>query len=687
MVSKWYCVWGILLSLLTMSGRTASGQINEDYTAGDPSGWTNLIGDLGQLDPIDQNRAKNGIIDISTFQIGRMIVGDEPGFPHPITGGNGPTVLTYNIREPINAPDEEWDVFQKAARDFQFSQNQFQSHVIWVEFSSFSNVAGSSTELVKLDLTFEDALGVGVRLGNNFNTRNSSGQFGTRANQSKPRRALLKTDEGGQVETDPETGLPIVRDVIDGNAPDSQLIRANLNYVNFPTDLLPISGGDGVEDEVPNELDGGQKILNTLFDQRAVIRLEDFANFNFEVEWKTQNPDATGDGNWRSLKSTGLGAGTELADPESSDSLILTETLGDIQSVRLQATRRDLDGFNGLNPPTPFTPITIHRAAANIDTNPSSTNGVPDNQATANQQVGLGRFVAQVYHRGDLDRSGSVTVSDLTAGPILGNLGLTEVEDASITIGDQTREVAWVDGDTVNSGRITVADALAGVLTGLAGPAPTGPELIYTSGTGNLKIDTAGHSLSGFALVVASDQGFNTGAYVNPNPSGSAIETVESFELSWMNLTTAGTAAGANLTASMIDLGNVLPMGLTNDEFEGFFREAVFNVGDALSKANSFFAVEVPLLAGDYNDDGVVDAADYTVWRDALGSTMPLANDPLGGTIGAAQYEQWRDNFGATQPAALEATAVPEPAAGALLAGIAAIALLWWGVDRSFRLE
>jgi len=222
---------------------------------------------------------------------------------------------------------------------------------------------------------------------------------------------------------------------------------------------------------------------------------------------------------------------------------------------------------------------------------------------------------------------------------------------------------------------------LAGVLTGLAGPAPTGPELIYTSGTGNLKIDTAGQSISGFALVAKDGLQFDTGAYTNPNPSASAIETVVPSELSWMNLTTAGTTAGANLTATMIDLGNVLPMDLTSEEFEGFFTEAVFNVDDAMSKANSFFAVEVPLLAGDYNGDGVVDAADYTVWRDAVGSTAALPNDPLGGTIGVAQYEQWRDNFGATnfgamQSGTLQASPVPEPAGQDLFAAAVAAGLL-----------
>ena len=34
-----------------------------------------------------------------------------------------------------------------------------------------------------------------------------------------------------------------------------------------------------------------------------------------------------------------------------------------------------------------------------------------------------------------------------------------------------------------------------------------------------------------------------------------------------------------------------------------------------------------PALPGDYNNDGTVDAADYVVWRDTLGSTTDLRAD------------------------------------------------------------
>jgi len=35
---------------------------------------------------------------------------------------------------------------------------------------------------------------------------------------------------------------------------------------------------------------------------------------------------------------------------------------------------------------------------------------------------------------------------------------------------------------------------------------------------------------------------------------------------------------------------------------------------------------------GDFNDSGTVDAADYTVWHDAVGTGTPLANDGQLGT-------------------------------------------------------
>ena len=88
-----------------------------------------------------------------------------------------------------------------------------------------------------------------------------------------------------------------------------------------------------------------------------------------------------------------------------------------------------------------------------------------------------------------------------------------------------------------------------------------------------------------------------------------------------------------------------------------------------------------PQLLGDYNLDGIVDAADFTVWRDALGESVPpyVGADGNGnGAVDSADYDVWKSHFGETVSSvastlAMEAV-VPEPSswllAGCLLIGL-----------------
>ncbi len=84
-------------------------------------------------------------------------------------------------------------------------------------------------------------------------------------------------------------------------------------------------------------------------------------------------------------------------------------------------------------------------------------------------------------------------------------------------------------------------------------------------------------------------------------------------------------------------------------------------------------------LAGDYNGDGSVDAADYTVWRDTLGSTADLrADGNANGSVDATDFDVWSGNYGATVVyAANGAIAVqPMPEPHALLLTLSAALLV-----------
>jgi hypothetical protein len=103
---------------------------------------------------------------------------------------------------------------------------------------------------------------------------------------------------------------------------------------------------------------------------------------------------------------------------------------------------------------------------------------------------------------------------------------------------------------------------------------------------------------------------------------------------------------GVDQMVAVIPAPSMFPAGTvgwgTLDPFESGFTQTkhmVFEGNPTASQSS---------LTGAYNGDQVVDAADYAIWRNYVGTTNILPNDPIGGTIGSAQYDQWRSNFGKT---------------------------------------
>lgn len=133
-------------------------------------------------------------------------------------------------------------------------------------------------------------------------------------------------------------------------------------------------------------------------------------------------------------------------------------------------------------------------------------------------------------------------------------------------------------------------------------------------------------------------------------------------------------SAGAFNSLVLADDGSVFAFGSSAARQSGFPDTSARNVATAIDTTNlSGLAVTqvsagfqhsllIAALAGDFNHDGVVDAADYVVWRNTSGT-------PAG-------YDQWRANYGRTLSAGSGAALpsagplsaeVPEPASIVLL--------------------
>jgi sugar lactone lactonase YvrE len=73
--------------------------------------------------------------------------------------------------------------------------------------------------------------------------------------------------------------------------------------------------------------------------------------------------------------------------------------------------------------------------------------------------------------------------------------------------------------------------------------------------------------------------------------------------------------------------------------------------------------------AGDFDNDGDVDAADYAKWKSDFGKLVATANGADGngnGLVDAGDYTIWRDAFFEALDGAASASAVPEPSTAAL---------------------
>src|SRR3954471_14169498 len=221
----------------------------------------------------------------------------------------------------------------------------------------------------------------------------------------------------------------------------------------------------------------------------------------------------------------------------------------------------------------------------------------------------------------DVRSTADSTISGIISGTD-GSSALTKIQTGKLTLAGAN---TYAGGTTISAGTLELSGASASMGTGNISATATGTALVIDSGVTDALGNSAQLSLANGAIL-------NLGSGVNERVGTLSLDTA--FQ-------PAGTY-GSSLSNAV----NKLDMYFTGT--------GILTVGP-------------PILAGDYNNDGIVDAADYVTWRANVGQpSQSLPNDTTGLIIGVAQYDLWRSNFGNTVPvpgagASIEAGAVPEP--------------------------
>jgi hypothetical protein len=180
------------------------------------------------------------------------------------------------------------------------------------------------------------------------------------------------------------------------------------------------------------------------------------------------------------------------------------------------------------------------------------------------------------------------------------------------------------------------------------------------SAAGKVRIDLAGTTAGAFDMLAVSGQGA-LGGTLEVDLSGPFVP----------------------------QLGNAFALVSATGGLSGTFANADLPTLGAGKMWRLTYSATVATLAvafaGDYNGNGLVDAADYTVWRDLQGKTLdPRADGNTDGVINLADYNIWKANFGlAAGAGSFGGQAVPEPVMGVCLLPIA----LAWLSRRRNRLN
>ena len=193
---------------------------------------------------------------------------------------------------------------------------------------------------------------------------------------------------------------------------------------------------------------------------------------------------------------------------------------------------------------------------------------------------------------------------------------------------------------------------------------------------------TAGNNYANFGVFVNSNTfGFTRIGNIDNNNAPESVTTVVGDASTYYNgdhSINLANVVGTQTSTWTYDIGFLHDGNTDNGEIvAGNYIEIILEEYSGnttvLHLDNARLITPVVPVEGDYNDDGVVNAADYTTWRNHLGETFQLENEVAGTTPGMVtpeDYVAWKARYGDGAPGSggLVGSAAPEPNVLALAA-------------------
>lgn len=243
------------------------------------------------------------------------------------------------------------------------------------------------------------------------------------------------------------------------------------------------------------------------------------------------------------------------------------------------------------------------------------------------------------------------------------------------------------------------APVLAVVIASVALALPTRAELVATVrlSTGEMRLTNLGevdYTLVAYQVHfptsdLLADQWLHIAGLTDASMTGDGSVDPTG---SWLIITPTPVMGELPPTSADLVEGTVTGLGAVLSPGERLYLGTVWNPStprsiEVLGSNNNAPMASLPISyvrPGDYDENGIVDGDDYSLWKTSFGQSGDalLADGNADGAVNLADYSVWRDNLGAVAlgpevvaPLLTSSVVIPEPSS--LILGLLAFAGAW----------